>query len=176
MCDNVERDENVNDFKSGKMPEPNREIILFYSDNDTSRYTSTHAWTNENGEIRTAFPLLEEIVAWGYKESFYIPSNVEDFVKIYITDFYDDSDNGDVDLDLGVFRSVPTYEQFRKFIKAELPGATILNFSEMTPKLTYIDIVGEVSSIVSVYADFIISYKNVEYRGVIEYFDIIEWD
>lgn len=170
--DNAVNDEDVIYFKSGEMPLPFRDIVIFYDDNSgLNRLNSTYAWTNDNGDILTVSPLLFDAVAWGYKENFDIPNKVEDFVKISLCEFDDDED-----LEMGIFRSVPSYDQFSKFLKDELPDATILSFSEMTPKLTVFNIDDVYSNITAVYADFTISYKNIKYDGIIENFEIGEWN
>lgn len=167
----------VYSFEKGDYPESGKDIFLYFKDQSgKERLDSIAAYVNDEGEIRTSVPFTDEALYFSYKDDLEWPlDRVENFVSLTIHEFSTTSDGDDEDYELGIFRHAPTYQELRSYIKERFDGR-LKHITEVTPKLSTLQILDETLHNVSVYGDFTVDIKGMLYHGTIELYEIGEWN
>lgn len=168
---------NIYSFEKDDYPENGRDIYIFFDDNSgKSRYDSIPAYVNDEGQIRTVVPFTNAPLFWTYKDDLELQDHRhEDFVSLTIYEFNTTSDGDDEDCELGIFRDIPSYQDLRTYIKKNFNGR-LTYMSSVGPKLSILEILDEPHYIISVYGDFTVDIKGMLYHGIIELYEINEWN
>lgn len=165
-------------FKEGQRPDIGQFFYIFYKHNESdTTYDSHLAYLNPENKIIGLETLDHiELEYWGYSTDVnHLVDNVDDYIEITLFESSKSSDDEYEDENLGVFKEMPTEEQFSKFLKNNL-NAELLSFTSLNPKLTVLDILGEKAFAVDIYSNFTIRIDDTVYNGLIKPYEVMDWE